>query len=218
MAQVGVLPAAEWNRYRRCFFCYHPREGEVLATRSFSVVLDDSPLVEGHLLIHPREHWGCAGELPPDQMAELVDVREQVRELLLRSYGVASFYEHGRAGHCSSNGDCNHFHLHALPIDVSIETPLAARFRRFDPKTYDSMPDLFERMGDYLYFEDHAGRMSYFPASVEIESHLLRTLIANAIGQPERANWESMRDPALVASAYRRFESLHGKRSRQLPG
>jgi diadenosine tetraphosphate (Ap4A) HIT family hydrolase len=201
----------EWNRYRSCFFCYHPREGEIVATEHLSVVYDDSPIVEGHVMIHSRQHWGCAGELPSAQIEELATLKQAVGKMLLEAYGCVAFYEHGRAGHCSSwagGPECEHFHLHALPIDISIESVLASRFRPVLVDGYRAIAQAFETHGDYLYFEDAHGKISFFPATGEIESHALRTMIANAVGDPAKSNWEGMRNPEMVDACRRKLEKI----------
>jgi len=210
MSQSEVPPAGEqWNRYRSCFFCYHPREGEIFNTEFHSVVFDDSPIIEGHVMIHTREHWGCAGELPPNQFEDLVRVKEVVKLLLRQLYGRVVFYEHGRVGHCSTwagGPECDHFHLHALPADITIEPVLASRFRRVDVPEYGRLPAAFESHGEYLYFEDADGKVSVFPTASEVESHALRTMIANAIGDPTRSNWDGMRNPNEVEACRRKVE------------
>ena len=154
--------------------------------------------------------------MPADQLAELIEVKAEVARRIAATYGYISFYEHGRAGHCSANAECNHFHLHALPVTCSIVEPLAVRYRRMPLTNYGAITDTFERFGDYLYFEDTRGAMSFFPATSTVESHLLRTLIASAIGAPDRANWEEMRDPAMVDTARTRLEPTDEHRARQL--
>lgn len=211
MTQDAEAQSADWNRYRSCFFCYHPREGEIVATRSLSVVFDDSPIVEGHIMIHSRQHWGCAAELPPDQFEELTVLKGIIGELVTKVHGSVAFYEHGRAGHCSSwqgGPECEHFHLHALPIEASIEPVLATRFRRVPMTRYGDLREIFETHGDYLYFEDAQGNPSVFPANTEVESHALRTMIANAIGDPVKSNWEGMRNPQMVDASRRKVERL----------
>ena len=52
------------------------------------------------------------------------------------------------------------------------------------------IPKLYEEYDQYLYFENTRGVKYFFPVTGPIPSHYLRTLIANAIGQPERADWE----------------------------
>lgn len=184
------------SQYRHgCVFC-DPDDALVLfSSDQFGVVFDPAPLVPGHLIIHSHEHHGCAGEVPREDMTELVSVREQVVELVRTTFGSATFYEHGRAGHCLSDGPehrlCHHFHLHCLPGDLDVSDRLAPRFDVLELADYAEITDLYEQYGDYLYLETDDGRRSYYVVNTEIERHLMRTLISARIGRPERADWRA---------------------------
>jgi diadenosine tetraphosphate (Ap4A) HIT family hydrolase len=182
------------TQYRRgCVFCEPDPALVLYAGPRFGVCFDVSPLVPGHLIIHSHEHHGCAGEVPRAEMAELDALRRQVTDLVRGAYGAATLYEHGRAGHCLSDGPehrlCHHFHLHCVPGDLDVSDRLAPRFDRIDMAAYTEISDHYEQHGDYLYLEDDQGRQSYFVVNKKIERHLMRTLIAERLGHPGRADW-----------------------------
>jgi diadenosine tetraphosphate (Ap4A) HIT family hydrolase len=188
------------NLYRqRCVFCEPHEKKVIFETDNFWVTLDSSPLTEGHLLIHSKDHIGCTGEVSYEIFNELEELKENVGSILNDIYGSVSFYEHGRAGHCgitygTDEKVCHHFHLHALPLKIDVSEIIESKFDVIKPAAFSEIPQLYEEFGHYLYFENSQGDMYYFPVNGELESHFLRTVISEALGKPEKADWEKFHD------------------------
>lgn len=68
---------------------------------------------------------------------------------------------------------------------------MAERFRPLTVDEYKALPALYEEYGTYLYFENHKGEMFYFPVKDDLEPHYFRTIISNALGTPERADYKT---------------------------
>ena len=194
-----------------CFLCKPGSETEILArTANFSLICDISPIVDGHLMITSNTHIGCTGEIDPMLREEYLILKKIAGEIVKTAYGAAAYYEHGRAGHCSTIVNtaikCDHFHLHVLPIKVSINPELEKSFIQMELEQYSQIFEFFERYGSYLYFEDFTGHINIYPASdSQVESHLLRTLICEKIGCPERSNWETHTNLELVNKAIENY-------------
>lgn len=188
-----------------CIFCESRLSKVLLSTNDFIVALDDFPLSEGHLLIFSKEHYGCGGELPKQTLADLVSLKNRVSSILHNIYGKVVFYEHGRAGHCVSFGPderlCHHFHLHALPISEDISNDLDKQFQRIDMPSYSSIDRFFRKFGEYLFFENNDRKAMFYPVVDRIQPHLLRTLIADVLLRPERADWENFNDKDFIIDA-----------------
>ncbi|MFA6066744.1 MAG: hypothetical protein WC707_06200 [Candidatus Babeliaceae bacterium] len=188
-----------------CIFCEAKFNKILLSTENFIIALDDFPLTEGHLLIFSKEHHGCGGELPKKNLIDLIDLKNKVSSLLQQIYGKVSFYEHGRAGHCVSFGPdeimCHHFHLHALPISCDISITLDTEFQRCDIPSYQTIDDFFYKFGEYLFFENSQNKGAFYPVVNKIQSHLLRTMIAESLKAPERADWEHFDDKIFISTA-----------------
>lgn len=190
-----------------CIFCEACHHKVLFSDEDFIVALDNFPLVEGHILIFSKIHYGCAGELPEQQLAKLTLLKSKVADLLVARYKKVAFYEHGRAGSCVSFGPderlCHHFHLHALPIDLDISVDLRKRFPQHKPvDDYRSMDNLFQKFGEYLYFEGYEREGCFYPVADAIPSHLMRTLIADALHDPGLADWENFKYPVCLDRAY----------------
>jgi diadenosine tetraphosphate (Ap4A) HIT family hydrolase len=185
-----------------CVFCSADEALVLTEGDRFGVLFDPSPLVAGHLIIYSREHHACAGEVPRPEVAELDRLRLDVTRLVRDRFGAATLYEHGRAGHCLSDGPehrlCHHFHLHVVPGDIDVSDRLCGRFDQVALARYGDITDVYEQYGDYLYLETDDGHQRYFVVDQPIERHLMRTLISERIGHPERASWRDHADRALL--------------------
>lgn len=204
----------------QCVFCTPNPSLTILSSEHFSVIHDISPLIEGHLIIHSKEHFGCAGEVPEEYVAELLAVKEKISTLLSNVYGTVSFYEHGRAGHCLTDGPenrlCHHFHLHALPLDIDISSTIDKSYTHIILKNFTDITLAFDTYGQYLYFENTEGDKYFYSINEEIQTHYLRTVIAESIGFPERANWKQYSDYFMHIRAKRKVSRALGAMTRQL--
>jgi diadenosine tetraphosphate (Ap4A) HIT family hydrolase len=186
--QLSMIAPA--GRTLGCMFCDVSKPLIESETENLWLIRDKYPIADGHYMIISKDHYGCMGELPIPFFDEI----EQLRWRLPYSQSIA--YEHGRAGHCvklkGSQVTCHHFHLHFLPLDADIRTLLQPRFSSHKMSALSEVRRLFETLGEYLFFENYDGQKLFYPASSQVESHLLRTLICKTIGSPERADWESL--------------------------
>jgi diadenosine tetraphosphate (Ap4A) HIT family hydrolase len=181
-----------------CVFCHVDPALLIAESKSFFVIRDPFPLMEGHIMIVSKTHYGCVGELPPEQMHELNDLKDHFSTKIHDSFGEVSFYEHGRAGTCQASEGanamptCHHMHLHAIPLDSPIQKILEGQYLQISQKSFLDIPENFYRFGNYIFFEN--GRFgSYFFAADDsyVAPHLMRTLIAEIQGKPELAKWEN---------------------------
>lgn len=74
-----------------CVFCTPPGKKILFETANFFVTFDASPLTEGHLLIHTKDHIGCAAEVDPEQQDELLDLKTTIGRMISDIFGAVSF-------------------------------------------------------------------------------------------------------------------------------
>lgn len=202
------------NTNLNCVFCQADETLKIHETKNLFVLFDPYPLVEGHMMISSKEHYGCAGELPEEFLEELLFLKEKVSLILRKTYGVVSFYEHGRAGGCMvtdpGNRFCHHFHLHALPFVGNIHKNLDEQFKSKPVNNFSIVRDYFEGYGEYLYFENSLQQGQFYLAEGQtVPPHHLRTLIAESLGHSHRANW------ATYAHHQERKEVFNTKKIKQ---
>ena len=213
---MQYLPDRHAAHSHNCFFCNYQEDNNVFfETANYYLSADRSPIVEGHLMILSKGHYGCAGELSNALQEELIALKALAEQLVIEVYGKASCYEHGRAGHCvqyaGTNNPCHHFHLHVLPINVAIQEPLKKLYKEITLEHYTDLENAYERYGNYLYFETSSNEKYFYCVNEKaVESHLLRTLICNELNTAEKSQWEDFQDPALQRIAYEKYKILLG--------
>ena len=112
-------------------------------------------------------------------------------------YGKVIFFEHGRAGHCGITYGldlrvCHHFHLHILPADIDISKTINQKHEQKNMKLYSQIIDMYNKFGNYLFFENTKGDKYFYPASDDsLPTHYLATVVSDYLNTPERANWQN---------------------------
>lgn len=175
-------------------------------TKNFLVVCDVHPLVEGHILIIPKEHISCVGEYPSELMWEFNSLYEKVSNFVKKTYGAVASFEHGVIGQTVF-----HSHVHFLPFKGSVkdivpegENRLKKLLSIFDLK------EIFESEKGYLFFsiEDKM----YTVDQILGQPRFFRDRFAKAVGKPERGNWKTMmNDKAIMAVAEDEMKQLISK-------
>jgi len=94
-----------------CSFCNYNEITHILKeTPRFLLAADHAPLVEGHILIIPKSHYTCFGDVPGKLDAELLALKHEVLQFFTRFYAPPVFWEHG-----VFRQTVFHAHLHCFP-------------------------------------------------------------------------------------------------------
>jgi diadenosine tetraphosphate (Ap4A) HIT family hydrolase len=143
--------AATRGAFGRCAFCAHAALDIILTeTEHFIVLADNAPLVEGHLLIVPREHYACFGAIPATLDDELLTLKRRVARFCVAVYRRPIFFEHGVFGQT-----VYHAHLHTVPIGAW-GVPLHALATEADGWPVHAQGDVrawYAANGHYFYVE-----------------------------------------------------------------
>jgi diadenosine tetraphosphate (Ap4A) HIT family hydrolase len=138
------------ERATTCVFCDREALAIVLAeTDHYIVLADNAPLVEGHLLIVPREHYDCFGAVPAELDDELLALKDRVARFCVGVYRAASFFEHGVFGQ-----SVPHAHMHAVPLGQS--GLRVGEMAQVDGRLVTTPADVrawYEELGHYFYLE-----------------------------------------------------------------
>ena len=158
----------------------------------FHILCDVHPIVEGHLLIIPKEHISCTGELAPQKFQEFVELYEQSRHFIQETYGHVSTFEHGKIGQTVF-----HAHVHIFPFEGKPEQIVPEGSSYFYPLTgIHELPEIFSRDGQYLFFS--IGNRPWAVDTSLGAPRFFRDRFAAALGSPERGNWKTMRKNAML--------------------
>lgn len=160
----------------------HPLE----KTANFSVVCDVHPLVEGHILIIPKNHLSCVGEYSNMLFEEFTGIYQNLSQFFKTTYGSVSTFEHGKFGQ-----NVFHSHIHLLPYNGKVENIIPEGKGRLRPlKNLKGLKKIYQKEEGYLFFSIE--NMLWTVDPVLSQPRFFRDRFAKALGNPERGNWKEM--------------------------
>jgi diadenosine tetraphosphate (Ap4A) HIT family hydrolase len=133
-----------------CAFCQRSSiAGQILKeTPAFRIIADHAPLVPGHLLIVPHNHFTCYGDVLATLDDELFTLKQEVQRFFLHYYEPTVFWEHG-----IFHQTVFHAHLHAFPFGETHYDPS----KNLHAQTISAQEDIrtwYNTHGKYFYLED----------------------------------------------------------------
>ncbi len=132
-----------------CAFCQHTEIAYILKeTPNFFLAADHAPLVEGHILIIPKRHYACFGEVPAELDAELLALKGEVQRFFTQFYAPAVFWEHG-----IFRQTVFHAHLHCFPWGIS-GYDLSEQLHSAIVTSQEDIRSCYTTLGYYFYMED----------------------------------------------------------------
>jgi len=159
----------------------------IVETSGFKVVPSLGHIVQGYLLLIPRDHCCALADLPAESLRELEQLKTMLVGSLRGKYGGYVLFEHGARTENSGGCGISHAHLHAvpLPVEKDLLQTLRASFRH---QQISGISGLRGAPADcsYLYYEDvRGGCYVFYPAY--LPSQYMRRLIAERLGVE---NWD----------------------------
>jgi diadenosine tetraphosphate (Ap4A) HIT family hydrolase len=139
-------------------------------TAHFLIVADYAPLVEGHLLIIPRHHYACYGEVPAELDAELFAIKREIQQFFKEFYVPAIFWEHG-----IFRQTVFHAHLHCFPFGTAKYSPEES-MHSFVVHAQDDIRDWYVMHGQYFYMEDARIALLFAP-EMDTYLHIIRDVL-----------------------------------------
>ena len=134
-----------------CVFCKIASESthKIYDTKNFFVIIDGAPLGPGHLLLIPKKHISCYGDLPKNLEDEFFLLKETVSAFIQKNYGRFILFEHGILGQT-----VYHAHLHFLPTKKKVLTYLNKTYKSGQIKDFSYLKDLFKKEKGYLFLQE----------------------------------------------------------------
>ena len=179
------------------FFEHTEYNTPVYETSNFVVIPSLGALVEGWLLIVPKNFYLNFSKLPVEQLEEVTQIinhLEQYFRPLFSATGSVVF-EHGPAD-TGSNAGCgvDYAHLHWVPTEFDLKNGVS-KFLSLDFKWTNilQLNDIKTNVTtgmDYLYLRDQSGR-SFLTCQHHVPSQTFRKVIAGYLKQPERFDWKA---------------------------
>jgi ATP adenylyltransferase len=183
----------------------------LLESESFAVIPSIGPLVEGHVLLCPKQHFKSFAQMPTMLEDEFVNIKKRLSAILTRTYRHRiHYFEHGSAK-AAERPMCTveHAHLHLVPTDAEIWTDIEHVFD-WQP-TPKSITSLAEVVGDmeYIWYESPEG-FSVVATGIEgtFESQYLRKTFAKAVGLGNAWNWREFPRSEVITDTYNNIQRV----------
>lgn len=182
----------------------------LLESANFAVIPSLGSLVEGWVLIVPKNHFICMGALPADLLPELEQVKTAVAMTLVQRYGEVCAFEHGpHAVNRQVGCGVDHAHLHLVPLRFDLRSavePFTPPEVDWTPGTFETCRIVFGKGQDYLYIEQPLG-CGRIAVHSEFGSQTLRKAIAARLGVLEQFSWREYPHIEIIS---RTIQALRG--------
>jgi ATP adenylyltransferase len=160
---------------------------------NFVVVPSLGALLEGWVLIVPKQHAIATGELPDSLVDELYGLKNDVAVALSEAYqSPVCVFEHGpNRERCAVGCGVDHAHLHVVPITFDLREAVAPYLpadTRWQNATLRESQRAFAEGRSYLYCEQPLG-FGYIATNENFGSQLFRRAISARMGVPNEFNW-----------------------------
>jgi diadenosine tetraphosphate (Ap4A) HIT family hydrolase len=154
-------------------------------TTHFRIVTDHAPLTEGHLLIIPRGHYTCYGDVPEALDTELLALKQAVQQFFLQYYVAPIFWEHG-----IYQQTVFHAHLHCFPFG-DIRYDLSENLHDELVASQHDLRSWYTARGEYFYLEDSQHAVLFSPVSERYYRIIRGVLSRGVIARTGPISWLS---------------------------
>jgi|SRR5581483_2153604 len=183
----NISKDAETSHTDYCTFCHRNGIASYILkeTPTFRIVADHAPLIEGHLLIMPRKHFACYGDVPAALDAELSTLKREVQDFFEQFYAPAVFWEHG-----VFRQTVFHAHLHCFPFGETEYQPAEA-LHDLVVKSQEDIRAWYASRGHYFYMEDASNAFLFAP-DLEHYFHIIqKSLWAGVSARSKQKKWRT---------------------------
>jgi len=188
---------------------------------NFFVLPSLGALVEGWLLLLPKQHAVSMGALGDELIAEMQYVKNLLVSAMGRNYPSVCAFEHGPSKANSLVGcGVDHAHLHVVPLAFDLAdaaAPFLPCDASWERSGWDHCRVAFRAGKDYLYLEQPigSGRIAVHDS---IGSQVFRKAIAARVGIPEQFNWREYPRLEVASRTIRCFHRIVNVEPEHLSG
>lgn len=169
-----------------CAFCQRSEISYILKeTPNFLLAADHAPLVEGHILIIPKHHYACYGEVPARLDYELLTLKREVQRFFTQFYAPVVFWEHG-----IFRQTVYHAHLHCFPWGTS-RYDLEEQLHNIIVSSQEDVRRWYTNHGQYFYMEDASIALLFAPEMDRYLGIVKNVFLRGILSRGGRAEWRS---------------------------
>ncbi len=141
-----------------CIFCNKEKikDDLIYESKNFLIKVGLGILAPGQLMIIPKEHYLCFGELPNELEEEHGKLKNLFQELITKKFSTPFLFEYGIWGQ-----SVNHAHEHLIPlrskdykIDSILEEMIIPGGIRFEEVDRKKLKEIYKCEGKYVSIEE----------------------------------------------------------------
>lgn len=178
-----------------CLFCDHEaiKKDILFPGRNFLIKIGIQIITPGHIMIIPKKHYRCLGDLSPELQEELEKLKEQTRKIVRQQFSEPFWVEYG-----PGRQSIPHAHIHCLPLRGE-GYALGSFIREIEPQlileegSWEKVREIRKQGLSYIYIEEK-GKKCLFPfeASTRGNGHFhYRDFFSRIKGAPGLADWKT---------------------------
>lgn len=180
-----------------CRLCCRDPENEpwnapLFESQNFTAIPSLGSMIEGWVLLLPKQHYLCMGALPAHLIDEMEDLKRTIVCFLREVYGSVCLFEHGPHIENSLVGcGVDHAHLHLLPVGFDLRSaaaPLLPEDVVWRKAPITECRRAFTESKAYLYLEQPIGH-GFIATHDKFKGQLFRQAIASHLGILSNYNW-----------------------------
>jgi ATP adenylyltransferase len=179
-----------------------PWNEPLIASEHFMVIPSLGALVEGWVLIVPKEHYISMGALPTELQKEFDEIELKARHVLKTSYQkpIVAF-EHGPSAAKHGTGcGVDHAHLHLVPTDCDLFSyvrPFVSPSLEWKICTRECLAAAYSAGMDYLFLQ-HEGEAPLMATAQDFGSQVFRKALSSFLGMENQFSWREYPRYAIV--------------------
>lgn len=184
------------ERHLDCFFCKEIEDPTQNILRKSRIIYETAnflvfPTVGcfqiGYLLVMPKVHYLCFGELSSDLIDELNEIINRLSDFIQRKEDKKCIiFEHGTRDLSKlTSTSIMHAHIHIMPFDKNVVDYLSPECQL---KKIEGFGDLKKESDNYLFLRNITG-INYIVTNNKYPSQFFRKVLCEIIGKPSCWNW-----------------------------
>jgi len=167
-----------------CAFCNRTEISHILKeTANFLLAADHAPLVEGHILLIPKHHYVCYGDVPTELDEELFALKREVQHFFTQYYAPVVFWEHG-----IFKQTVFHAHLHCFPWGTA-SYDLKENLHGQIVSSQEDIRHWYATHGNYFYMEDARVALLFAPEMDRYLEIIKSVFVGGVISQGGSGEW-----------------------------
>jgi len=157
----------------------------------FWIVCDVHPLVQGHILIIPKNHISVMGALPDSAFNKYKELYSNVKTFINSNYDEIAVFEHGITGQTVF-----HAHTHFLPFTGDTSKIIEDNKSLRKISSLEDVRTEFKQKQKYLFFENK-NQMYLVDTNLGYPG-FFRKIFGTLLDAENRANWKQAREKQSV--------------------